>query len=93
MRNPVAIPRRVAERPDPNHWDGDDLLTLPEAVALFWPQGPLTVPSLRTAIRDGRLAVVIIGRKHLVTPSCIRAMSRSCRTFARDSNAQERREP
>ena len=46
-------PPRVAERPDPRDWDDYELLTLPEAAGLFWPRGPLTVATLRTAIRDG----------------------------------------
>jgi hypothetical protein len=69
-------PPRVAERPDPRDWDDYELLTLPEAAGLFWPRGPLTVATLRTAIRDGRLGVTVIARKFFVTPASIREMSR-----------------
>jgi hypothetical protein len=71
-----SVPPRIVARPDPRDWDPDDLLTLPEAAALFWPSGPLTVSSLRTAIRDARLEVAVIARKHFVTPSAVRAMGR-----------------
>jgi len=80
---------RIAARPNPRDWDPDDLLTLPEAVALFWPDGPLTVASLRTAIRDGRLAVTVIARKFFVTPSAVRAMSRPQTTAPSSDRAVE----
>jgi len=50
-------------------------MTLPEAVALFWPDGPLTVRSLRTAIRDRRLPVSVVAGKHLVTKRALAEMS------------------
>jgi hypothetical protein len=67
---------RIEERPDPASWSADELLTLAEAAALFWPQGPLSESSLRTAVRDRRLAVTVIARKFLVTPAAIQEMSR-----------------
>lgn len=70
-----ATPPRVARRPDPAQWDLDELMTLPEAVALFWPDGPLTVRSLRTAIRDRRLPVSVVAGKHLVTRRALTEMS------------------
>jgi hypothetical protein len=39
-------PPRVAARPDPRDWGEDELLTLPETAALFWPDGPLTTHSV-----------------------------------------------
>ena len=69
------VPPRIAERPDPASWRADELLTLDEAAALFWPQGPLSVSSLRTAVRDRRLAVARIAGKLLVTPRAIVEMS------------------
>jgi hypothetical protein len=59
------VPPRVFERPDPSQWGDQELLNFKEAVALFWPSGPLTVHSLlrdqqaqvrrhaRTALDDG----------------------------------------
>jgi len=44
-------PRRVAARPDPQMWSPGELMTFAEAAALFWPDGPLTASSLRTAFR------------------------------------------
>ncbi|MBB3020402.1 hypothetical protein FHR70_003483 [Microvirga lupini] len=66
---------RVAARPDPALWREDELLSLGEAVALFWPDGPLSVSSLRTAIRDGRLPVSVVAGKFFVTPLALRALS------------------
>ena len=72
----TRIPPRVAERPDPASWSADELLTLAEAATLYWPRGPLSVSSLRTAVRDQRLPVTVIARKFLVTPAAILEMSR-----------------
>jgi hypothetical protein len=74
---------RVSERPHPSQWGEDELMTLDEAVALYWPMGPLTVASLRTAIRNNRLPVAEVARKFLVSPKGIRAMSQP-RTIGRN---------
>lgn len=71
----TATPIRVVRRPDPALWDTDELMTLSEATALFWPDGPLTVRSLRTAIRDRRLPVSVIAGKHFVTKRALAEMS------------------
>jgi hypothetical protein len=60
-------PLRVERRPDPREWADDELMTLPEAAALFWPEGPLTTTSLRTAVRDRMLEVAEIAGKVLTT--------------------------
>ena len=39
----------------PDNWGEDELMTLHEATALMWPDGVITVSTLRTAIRDGQL--------------------------------------
>ena len=65
---------RIHERPSPQDWGCDELLTLPEAVALLWPSGPLTVKTLRTAARDGDLRLVVLARKHFVTRRALAAM-------------------
>jgi hypothetical protein len=70
-----AIPHRVAKRPSPDDWQENEILTLPEAAALFWPDGPLTTTSLRTAVRDRQLEVAIIAGKFLTTKSAIHRMS------------------
>lgn len=70
-----AVPHRVAKRPTPDEWQVDELLTLPEAAALFWPDGPLTTTSLRTAVRDRQLEVAIIAGKFLTTKAAIHRMS------------------
>ena len=69
---------RVASRPDPESWALDELMTLPEAARLFWPEGPLTVTSLRTAVRCGNLGVCVVAGRHLVTRRAILEMS-ECR--------------
>ena len=72
----VEPPPRVAERPRVENWLPDELLTLPEAVALFWPSGPLTLTSLRTAGHEGSLEITVVAGKHFVTPAAIRSMGR-----------------
>lgn len=51
-------------------------MTLPEAAALFWPRGPLTVTSLRTAGHEGSLKVTIVAGKWFVTAAAIRTMGK-----------------
>ena len=61
-------------RPDPASWASDELMSLEEAAQVFFPQGPLTVTSLRTAVRRGELAVTRISGKLLTTPTAVAAM-------------------
>ena len=77
---------RIAARPDPDQWGDDELLTLPEAAALFWPLGPLSVSSLRTAIKDGQLAYTEIAGKFLTT----KTRSHGCRSAARSRSTREK---
>jgi hypothetical protein len=46
--------KRVDERPDPECWAIDELMTLAEAVQLHWPKGPAN------RICDGQLSVCVI---------------------------------
>lgn len=69
---------RVAERPDPRSWAPDELMGLEEAARLFWPHGPLTAKSLRTAVRDGRLAISVIAGKIFTCRAAVEEMGR-CR--------------
>ncbi len=78
-----SVPRRVAERPDPLTWGIDELMTLEEAVSLMWPDGPLTVSSLRTAIRNRQLEVAEIARKFFVTRRSLMTMT-ACKTLRRE---------
>ncbi len=68
-------PKRIVLRPDPAAWGDDELLTLTEAAALLWPDGPLTAHSLRVAAAAGRLPVTMIARKLLTTKRALREMS------------------
>ncbi|KQP32863.1 hypothetical protein ASF25_17795 [Methylobacterium sp. Leaf100] len=68
------LPQRVADRPRIEEWSDDELLTLPEAAALFWPDGPITTNTLRTAGRDGGLAITVVAKKFFTTPLAIRRM-------------------
>jgi hypothetical protein len=63
--------RRIADRPDPSQWAPDELLTLREAALLFWPSGPITESTLRTAVRDGQLGVATIAGKLFTSPAQI----------------------
>jgi hypothetical protein len=49
-------------------------MTLPEAAALFWPDGPVTVPTLRTLIRKGQLRIAVVGRRHMTSRRAIEEM-------------------
>lgn len=66
---------RVRARPDPALWRDDELMTLVEAAALYWPEGPLTETSLRTAVRDGRLPISQIAGKFFVTKTALRTLT------------------
>lgn len=81
------MPLRVAKRPDPAQWSDAELMSLYEAAALFWPDGPLTVTSLRTAVRDGKLGVAEIAGKLLTTKAAIAEMS-SCTLRQRAPTAE-----
>ncbi len=75
-RDPLA---RVRIRSRPEEWGDEDLMTLVEAAAVFWPDGPLTVRSLRTEIAAGSLTAERIAGKDLVTPAALREMRKRCR--------------
>lgn len=80
----TALPRTLAmsqasdralQRPRPELWDLDEPMTLVEASAVFFPDGPLSLSSLRTAVRNGELAVARVAGKILTTPRAIRKMT------------------
>jgi hypothetical protein len=48
---------RAKARPDPAQWSDDEAMTLVEAAAVFFPQGPLTLSSLRKAAAAGTLEI------------------------------------
>ena len=75
------LPKRIVLRPNPEDWKEDELLTLPEAAALLWPEGPLTTHSLRVAVRDGVLAVAVVAGRYLTTRKAIAEMG-TCRQLA-----------
>ncbi|MBA8914719.1 hypothetical protein [Methylorubrum thiocyanatum] len=68
------IPPRVSARPRSEEWTDDELLTLPEAAALFWPDGPITTNTLRTAGHQGTLAITRVAGKFFTTPMAVRRM-------------------
>src|SRR4051794_17097337 len=67
---------RVADRPAPDQWGEDELLTLPEAAALFWPRGPITTSTLRNAVRNRKLRVVEIAGKFFTSRTAVEEMCR-----------------
>jgi len=71
----MTVPARVQARPDPHQWEMDEIMTLPEAADLFWPDGPLTTNSLRVAVRDGVLPVTVVAGKFLTTRRAVMSMS------------------
>src|ERR1700687_6147460 len=72
-----SVPPRVLERQDPSQWGDNELMNFREAAALFWPSGPLTVHSLRTAHRAGQLGAAVIAGKIFTTKAAIGEMG-SC---------------
>jgi hypothetical protein len=69
---------RVKRRPNPENWGPDEPMTLIEAVAVFFPDGPLTLSSFRTEIAAERLEVARVAGKDLITPRAIRKMITPC---------------
>ena len=68
---------QVAARPDPSQWAPDEPLSLHEAAALFFPDGePLSLTSLRNAVREGKLGIAVVAGKFLTTPAAIQEMLR-----------------
>ena len=72
--NKKRLPARVLARPNPEDWREEELMTHPEAAALFWPDGPLTIHSLRVAVRDGALAVAVVAGRYLTNRKAITEM-------------------
>ncbi len=66
--------RRLVDRPAVDQWAEDEILSLEEARALFFPRGPLTVKSLRSAVRLGQLASASIAGRVYTTPSAVRSL-------------------
>ncbi|WP_128948857.1 hypothetical protein [Bradyrhizobium guangzhouense] len=76
----APIPKRVVQRPSIEMWSPTEVMTFDEAAALMWPSGsPLTSSSLRSAYRAGRLEVVRVTRKILVTRKAIEEMMEASR--------------
>ncbi len=77
MKHPLT-PReaaRVAARPELDLWDGDELVTLAEALAIGQPHGPMSVRGLRTARDAGQLATVKVAGKIFTTLNALAAMT------------------
>ena len=55
--------------------DSETTASLGEAAALYWPDGPLTETTLRTAARDGRLPISQIAGKFFVTKAALRCLT------------------
>ncbi|WP_237481828.1 hypothetical protein [Lichenibacterium dinghuense] len=67
---------RVAARPAVTDWDEDEILTLFEAVALMFPDGAVTISTLRTAKRKRELATRRIAGADWTTIAHVREMIR-----------------
>ena len=70
-RDPLA---RAQQRPRPEQWATDEVMTLAEYAAVFWPAGPVTVSSLRTEIAKGRLTPARVRGLLWITPASVRAL-------------------
>jgi hypothetical protein len=60
----------------------EPVYTLKQAVEKFFPDGPLTVASLRNEIRKGRLQATMPAGKLLVTERALAEMLERCRVAA-----------
>jgi hypothetical protein len=58
--------------------------TLAEAVERFFPGGGITVRSLRTEIKEGRLSVIEVAGKFLVSERALAEMLEKCRCHVAD---------
>ena len=72
----LAVLARVQRRPNPADWPDDEPMTLKEIIAVFYPDGPLTVASLRSSIAAGRLTPSFVAGKHFITPAQLRELFR-----------------
>src|SRR5262249_16942123 len=75
VRDPLA---RVCERPLPEQWDADEAMTIIEAVAVFFPPGPVGLSTIRLGAAGGQLAVASVPGKILTTPRAIKQWVRPC---------------
>ena len=58
----------------------DTPVPLKTAVEMFFPAGGVTISTLRTEARYGRLAMMRIGRQDFVTRNAIEEMMKRCQT-------------
>lgn len=80
---------RIAERPKPELWAMDELITLPEAAALFWPHGPITTSTLRNAARQGKLSLIVLAGKHFTNRAAVEEMCRSAAPLVQNNPMAE----
>ncbi len=65
---------RVQLRPALKDWRDDELMSLAEAAALFFPAGPMTANALRIACRRGELAATDVCGRIFTTPRAVRTL-------------------
>jgi hypothetical protein len=70
------VPPRAKARPSPKDWEENGLMTLAEAVAVFFPNGPFTVRKLRTAIDNGELAYTTVSGNLFTSPKAIAGLQK-----------------
>lgn len=66
---------RLQVRPQLQDWKDDELITLIEAAALFFPAGPMSANGLRIAHRRGELAATSICGRLFTTPRDVKALT------------------
>lgn len=64
-------------------------IPLSKAAEIFFPHGGITTSSLRTEVRNGRLAVERIAGKDFVTESAIEDMLTKCRVVYVEDNERQ----
>src|SRR6516164_3456496 len=88
LRSKIDKLSRAKARPDPAQWDGDEVMTLIEAVAVFLRRGPVTPSSVRRAAAAGTLEIAKVAGKDLTTPRAIRKLVKpSCRAARQNPRA------
>lgn len=69
---------RISARPRPEDWPADAAMRLEEAAAVFGLDYPITVSTLRTEIRKGRLTPAKVAGTFTITPAQIRDLYKPC---------------
>lgn len=69
---------RLQRKPSPEDWHDDEPMTFQEYIAVFYPEGPLTVATLRNEMYRGRLTPAMVAGRYFVTPAQVKGLFAPC---------------